>query len=111
MIAPGDKSPPMVWTVINFFDSDYEKDVSTVIPYNENDENIYTISNPIDGHIIKGVSAKVMALTSMLFLVGYLLEKRNSTVLHDLFHSLRSLAYSSNFLNKQELKHCFKLTD
>ena len=111
MIAPGDKNPPMAWSKVSFFDTDYEKDVVTLIPLDPNDNEIYTINNPVGGDCIEGASAKVMALSSMLFFVGYLLEKNSVDKLHDLYESLKGLAYSTNFLNKQEQRHFFKLTD
>lgn len=111
MIAPGDKNPPIAWAKIDFFDTDYEKDLSTVIPLDPNDTAVYTINNPVGGNCIEGASAKVMALSSMLFFVGYLLEKNSVDKLHDLYDSLKGLAYSTNFLNEQEQKHYFELTD
>ena len=111
MLAPGDKNPPIAWSTVSFFDVDYENDIVTLIPYDVDDENIYTIHNPVGGEMVEGVGAKVMALSSMLFFVGYLLEKRNNTVLLDLYSSIRALAYSAGFLDKQEQKHFFNLTD
>ena len=111
MIAPGDKNPPISWSKVDFFDTDYEKDLSTLIPLDPNDTAVYTINNPVGGNCIEGASAKVMALSSMLFFVGYLLEKNSVDKLHDLYDSLKGLAYSTNFLNEQEQKHYFELTD
>lgn len=111
MIAPGEKNPPMAWTAIDFFDSDYEKDVSTVIPYHAEDNELYVIRNIVTGEKFEDVSAKVVALVSMLYFVNYLLEKRNNPVLHNLYHSLCALAYSTDFFDEEEQKHFFKLTD
>lgn len=111
MIAPDEKLPPIAWTAIDFFDTYYEKDMSTVVPYHSADKETYTIRNISTGEKFEDVSAKVVALSSMLYFVNYLLEDRNNPVLLNLSHSLRSLAYSSDFLNEQELIHCFKLTD
>ena len=111
MIAPDEKNPPMAWTAIDFFDSDYEKDVSTVIPYSPNDKESYVIRNIVTGEKFEDVSAKTFALDSMSYFVNYLLEKRNNPVLHNLYHSLRALAYSTDFFDEEEQKHFFKLTD
>lgn len=111
MIAPGEKNPPMAWTAIDFFDSDYEKDVSTVIPYRPKDNELYVIRNIVTGEKFEDVSAKVVALVSMLYFVNYLLEKRNNPVLHNLYDSIVSLAYSTDFLNKQDQRHYFQLTN
>ena len=111
MIAPGDKNTPIYWSKVSFFDSDYEKDLKTLIPLNPDDEDVYTIHNPVGGNYIEKASAKVMALTSMFFFTTYLFETKQNKKLSELYDSLRALAYSSNFLNKKEQNHFFKLTD
>ena len=111
MVAPGDKNPPIAWSLIDFYDVDYEKDSKTLIPYDCKDENTYIITNPEGTTFIENASAKVVAISSAIFFISYLLTKRNEDVLHNLYDSLRALAYSTEFLNEQEQEQYFKLTD